>query len=286
MTRDYVVMVAGPHGTGLQGSVEAWLRGCGAVLGTNVRALSDRDKRTAYVRIEFSSGLGLDELQSDLADRKDRWSLEALQVQCLSRPKMLVLASLADHCVFELLSRHQADRLGADIVAVAANHQTLQGLVELYGVPFVHIPWPSDDDGAEVAHAELAELIKQTDADFVVMARFMRILPGDVCRATKVLNIHHDDSRRYRGANPYARVRRHGSRTIAATTHFATEVLDDGHIIAQESRHIDVLGPMPSTAELTDEGRQVEVAALMEGVRRYVRGEVFVLADRTMYFPA
>ena len=63
-------------------------------------------------------------------------------------------------------------------------------------------------------------------------------------------------------------------------------MLDDGHIIAQESRHIDVLGPIPSTAELTDEGRQVEVAALMEGVRRYVRGEVFVLADRTMYFPA
>ncbi len=67
---------------------------------------------------------------------------------------------------------------------------------------------------------------------------------------------------------------------------FATEVLDEGHIIAQESRHIDVLGPTPSTAELTDEGRQVEVAALMEGVRRYVRGEVFALSDRTMYFPA
>jgi formyltetrahydrofolate hydrolase len=98
--------------------------------------------------------------------------------------------------------------------------------------------------------------------------------------------MNHDDSRRYGGANPYARVRRHGNRTIAATAHFATEVLDDGHIIAQEWRHIDVLGPMPSTAELTNEGRQVEVAALMEGVRRYVRGEVFVLADRTMHVPA
>jgi formyltetrahydrofolate hydrolase len=91
---------------------------------------------------------------------------------------------------------------------------------------------------------------------------------------------------RFRGANPYARVRRHGNRTIAATVHFATEVLDDGHIIAQGSRRVDVLGPMPSTAELTSEGRQVEVAALMEGVRRYVRGEVFALADRTMHFPA
>ncbi|WP_112227749.1 formyltransferase family protein [Lentzea atacamensis] len=54
----------------------------------------------------------------------------------------------------------------------------------------------------------------------------------------------HDDTERYRGANPYARVRRHGARTIAATAHIATEVLDDGHIIAQESRHVDALGPM------------------------------------------
>jgi Formyl transferase len=103
---------------------------------------------------------------------------------------------------------------------------------------------------------------------------------------TRVAHINHDDTERYRGANPYARVRRHGARTIAATAHFATEGLDDGHIVAQESRHIDVLGPMPSTAELASAGRQVEVTALLEGVRRYVHGEVFVLTDRAMHFPA
>jgi formyltetrahydrofolate deformylase len=279
-------MVAGPDNTGLQRSLEAWLRGHGAVLGTNVRAFSDRAEDRAYVRIEFSCRAELDELREDLGSRRDHWLLVAWQIQPLDRAKILVLASLVDHCVFELLSRHQADRLGADIVAVAANHQKLQGLVELHNVPFVHIPWPSDDDGAEVAHTELAELIKQTEADLVVMARFMRILPPALCRTVPVLNAHHDDTQRYRGANPYARVRRHGSRTIAATAHFATEVLDDGHIIAQESRHIDALGPMPSTADLTSAGRQVEVTALMEGVRQYVHGEVFVLTDRTMHFPA
>jgi formyltetrahydrofolate deformylase len=189
--RSYVAMVAGPSNTGLQRSLEAWLRGHGAVLGTNVRAFSDRAEDRAYVRIEFSCRKDLEVLRADLGTRRHHWLLEAWHIQSLDRPKILVLASLVDHCLFELLSQHQADRLGADIVAVASNHQKLQGLTELYGVPFTHIPWPSDDDGAEVAHAELAQLIKRTEADLVVMARFMRILPAALCQATTVLNCHH-----------------------------------------------------------------------------------------------
>lgn len=285
----YVVMVAGPsagpNDTALLRSLESWLRGHGAVIGVNIRAFSDEDEARAYVRIQFSCRLELHELQEDLGNHKDHWALEAWQIQSLDRPRILVLASLVDHCVFELLAQHQADRLGADIVAVAANHRRLQGLVELYDVPFVHLDWPSDSDGAEIAHADLVQLIKETEADLVVMARFMRILPDEVCRMVPVINVHHDDTQRYRGANPYARVRKHGNRTIAATAHFATKELDDGKILTQESRNIDALGPMPSTGQLSLEGRQVEVKAMMDGVRQYLRAEVFVLPGRTMHFP-
>ncbi|MFI6100856.1 formyltransferase family protein [Lentzea sp. NPDC051213] len=286
MMRSYVVMIAGPCDTDLRGSLESWLRGLGARLGTNVRAFSDRDKKLAYVRIEFSCLAGLHELQADLESRVSHWLLEAWQVQSLERPKILVLASRTDHCVHGLLALQQQGRLDGDIVAVASNHQLLRGLVEVYSVPYIHIDWPADPDGAVTAHAELVQLIKRTDADLVVMARFMQIVPEEVCRLVTVINAHHDDTQRHRGANPYARVRQYGNRTIAATAHYATKVLDAGQIIAQESRNIDGLGPMPSTSELSSEGRQVEVTALLTAVRRHVRGEVFVLGDRTMHFPA
>lgn len=97
----------------------------------------------------------------------------------------------------------------------------------------------------------------------------------------KCAHINHDDTQRYRGANP---LRAGAPARQPHDRGHGTEVLDDGHIIARS--HTDALGPMPSTAELTSAGRQVEVTALLEGVRRYVHGEVFVLADRTMHFPA
>lgn len=63
-------------------------------------------------------------------------------------------------------------------------------------------------------------------------------------------------------------------------------MLDAGQIVSQESRNIGALGPVPTVRELRAEGRQVEVAAMMTAVRRHIRGEVFVLGDRTMHFPA
>lgn len=284
--QSYVVMVAGPENTGLRTSLESWLRGRGARLDTNIRALRDQDRGLECVRIEFGSLTKLDELQADLEGRASSWSLQAWHVQSLQRPKILVLASLVDHCLHELLAQHQAGLLDGDVVAVASNHQRLQRLVEAYDVPYVHIDWPADPNGAKAAHTKLEELIKQSEADLVVMARFMQIVPDEICRQATVLNIHHDDTRRHPGANPYARVRANGNRTIAATAHYATKVLDAGQIVSQESKNIDALGPIPTARELSIEGRQVEVATMMTAVRRHIRGEVFVLDDRTMFFPA
>ncbi|MGZ3140405.1 formyltransferase family protein [Lentzea chajnantorensis] len=284
--RSYVVMIAGPDQTGLRGKLESWLRGHGARLGTNVRAFSDSHRAVAYVRIEFACLTELDALLLDLETHAAYWSLEAWQVQALDRPRILVLASLVDHCVHELLAQHQAGHLDGDVVTVASNHLRLQALTEVYGVPFAHINWPTDADGAAAAHAELEQLIKETAADMVVMARFMQVLPAQLCQLVPVINVHHDDTLRFAGANPYARVRERGARTIAATAHYATEVLDAGQIITQEFRSVDGLGPAPSTRDLSVAGRQVEVAALLTAVGRHARGEVLVCGGRTVHIPA
>lgn len=99
-------------------------------------------------------------------------------------------------------------------------------------------------------------------------------------------HINHIDTRRHPGANPYARVRDHGCKTITATAHYATKVLDAGKIVAQESRSIGALGPTPRTRELSVEGRQVEVTAPMTALKWHALGEVFLLEDRAMHFPA
>ncbi len=277
--RPYVLLAAGPTRPGLREALESWLRGRGAVPGTNIRVLADPDRKVTFARIEFTALASLEELQADLRTVAATWSLESWHLQSRRPPRILVLASLTDHCVHELLARHRRGRLAGDVVGVAANHAALRPLVEAYDVPFTHLDWPArgtDPDGLAAAHAQLADLVKHTRADLVVMARFMQILPPQLCELVPVINVHHDDVERHPGANPHGRIRARGVKTVAATAHYATAELDAGPIITQEVRGIEDLGPVPTTAELRTAGRPVETTALLKAIDRHARGELLV----------
>lgn len=273
----YVVMAAGPDRIGLREYIDSWLRGRGAAPGTNIRVFSD-SSGSVFLRAEFTALSTVEELRSDFERVKKQWSLWSWMIQSLHRQRVLVLAGRDDHCLYELLAlNNRDDGLSGDIVAVASNHENLRGLTESHGVAFTHIPWPSrghDPAGAAAAHDSLVQLIKDSEADLVVLARFMQIVSGDVCDMRPVINIHHGDVAAFPGANPYGQALDRGVKAFGATAHYATAELDQGPIIAQAFHHFESLGPSPSTSALRFAGRLLETEVLVTAVQRHCRGEV------------
>ncbi|WP_157985262.1 formyltransferase family protein [Lentzea terrae] len=241
---------------------------------------------TAFLRAEFACLRSLGELRAELEAASVHWSLEAWNLQAMDRPKILVLASRTNHCVHELLALHQQGRLAGDIVQVVSNHPDLRGLVEAYDVPFMTIEWPSQQFGSTsmaAAHAHLGQLIKQSGARLVVMARFMQVLPVAVCAIEPVINVHHACTVAFPGGNTHRRMHERGVKVLTATAHYATAGLDEGPIITQEVRSVESLGPTPTSSALQAASRPIEAMALATAVNWHCQGEVLVWRGRTVH---
>ncbi len=281
----YVVMVAGPIQTNLRAFIESWLRGQGADLSTNFRVF-DGEAGTAFLRAEFACLRPLEELRADLEAASEYWSLEAWNLQAIDRPKILVLASRTNHCLHELLALHQQGRLAGDVVQVVSNHPHLRSLVEAYDVPFMTIEWPSQQFGSissAEAHTQLGQLIKQSGAGLVVMARFMQVLSAALCAIEPVINVHHACTVAFPGGNTHRRMHERGVKVLTATAHYATAGLDEGPIITQEVRSVESLGPTPTAGELQAASRPIEAMALATAVNWHCKGEVLVWRGRTVH---
>lgn len=280
----YVVMIAGSSRINLRSRVENWLRGQGADLRTNFRVFDD-ETGTAFLRAEFSCLRPIEQLRAELDAAAGHWSLEAWNLQAVDRPKILVLASRTNHCLHELLALHQQGRLAGDVVQVVSNHPDLRGLADVYDVPFTTVDWPSrqsDPAGSAAAHARLGQLIKQSGAGLVVMARFMQVLPAALCAITPVINVHHACTVAFPGSNTHRRMHDRGVKVLTATAHYATADLDEGPIITQEIRSVELLEPTPTVRTLQAASRPIEAAALVTAVNWHCKGEVLVWRSRTV----
>lgn len=202
MTQRYVLLAAGPDVVGLRASVESWMRGNNAVVGTNVRVFSDSEG-AVFLRMEFTCPTGRrEQLEAAFRTVAAQWKPSDWRIQIvgkpntltLAKPRVMVLVSTADHCLAELLALQGNGVLPGLVVAVAGNHTNLQDDVERAGVPFTHIPWPApavDSAGHEAAHAQLLQLVKANDVDVLVLARFMQVVRAEVCELVPTINAHH-----------------------------------------------------------------------------------------------
>ena len=283
--RRYVVMAAGPIQARPREYVESWLRLQDSDPQTNFRVFSD-DVGSVFVRAEFACRLPLEVVRADFEVASADWSLEAWHLQALDSPRILVLASRTDHCLHELLALQQQGRLAGEIVQVVSNHPDLRSLVEVYGVPFLAIEWPSQQAKSATGAAapiQLARLIKASGAGLVVMARFMRVIPPELCAIEPVINVHHACTVAFPGGNTHRRMRERGVKVLTATAHYATAGLDEGPIITQEVRPVESLGPAPSTSALQAASRPIEASALVTAVNWHCKGELLVWRGRTVH---
>ncbi len=210
------------------------------------------------------------------------WELHDTAVQ----PRVLIMVSKAGHCLNDLLYRRAAESLRIDIPLVVGNHPDLAPLAAAHGVAFEHVPVGSgreDPLAAQRAEGRLLELVGELNIDFVVLARYMRILSPELCAKMpgRIINIHHSFLPSFRGARPYHQAHAHGVKLIGATAHYVTADLDEGPIIEQEVARVD---HTCSPEDLAAIGRDAERVALARAVRWHAEHRVLLHGRRTVIF--
>ncbi len=198
-----------------------------------------------------------------------------------ARVRTLVMVSRLGHCLNDLLFRWKTGSLPVDVVGVVSDHDDFGELAASYCIPFHHIPVTPRTKAA--AETQLLELIGDTGADLIVLARYMQILSGDVCKRVegRTINIHHSFLPSFKGAKPYHQAHARGVKLVGATAYYVTPDLDEGPIIEQDVIRVDhTLSP----ERLAEAGRDVETQVLARAVTWHAEHRVLLNDDRTVVF--
>ena len=199
-----------------------------------------------------------------------------------NRPKKLVLLVTKEHhCLSELLVRHAFGELNASILAVISNHEVLGELTRKFDLPFHYLP--HEGRSREAHEAEVLAQLAAYAPDYVVLAKYMRILSPEFVApyANRLINIHHSFLPAFVGASPYAQAHARGVKLIGATAHFVNEQLDQGPIIAQSVIPID---HAQSARAMAQAGRDVEKIVLARALKLVLDEQVFVHRNKTIIF--
>ncbi len=195
-------------------------------------------------------------------------------------PRLSIWCSRQDHCLLDLLWRHRAGELRAEIPIILSNHEDLEPIAGQFGIPFQHVP-VAQGSKAE-AEARLLALMKQHRVDLVVLAKYMQVLSDDFLRSfPSVMNIHHSFLPAFAGAQPYHQAHARGVKVIGATAHYVTPELDAGPIIEQE---ITRVSHRDTVEDLIRKGRDLERMVLARAVRLHLQYRVLNYGNRTVVF--
>jgi len=280
-SRRYTLTLSCPDKVGIVAAVSGFFAQHG---GWIVEASYHADTQTSrfFMRQEVLA----DSLPFEAADLRTRFAAVAQafgmdwQLSDSSQKKRLViLVSKQDHCLNDLLHRWRSGELEVEIPCVISNHEDLRSFVEWHGIPFHYVEMKDK----QKAFVKIAELFEQHKADILVLARFMQILPADLCRryAGRVINIHHSFLPSFAGAKPYHQAFERGVKLIGATCHYVTEVLDDGPIIEQDTVRID---HGDSVEDMVRYGRDIEKTVLARGLRYHIEDRVLLCGNKTVVF--
>ena len=238
-----------------------------------------------FMRLEFQTPkveLSRQQLEQAFAEAAGRrFNMDWHLSYAAERPRMAVLVSAHDHAALELLWRWQRGELKVEIPCVISNHQVLRSAVEAFGVPFHHVPQDTAEQ-REQAEARMLEILGE-DADFLVLARYMRILSSAfVARyPNRIINIHHSFLPAFVGADPYRQAYERGVKIIGATAHYVTADLDQGPIIGQDTARVSHSDELE---DLRRFGRDLERQVLARAVRWHVEDRIIVDGNKTIVF--
>jgi formyltetrahydrofolate deformylase len=283
MPRSAILLIHCPDQRGIVAGISGFLYTHGANI-LHADQHQDNDLGLFFMRVEWDlDGFALDdaafrrEFQPLAASFDMRWKL----AYSAARPAVAIFVSRAQHCLLDLLYRHEIGELACDIPLIVGNHMDAQALAGFYGIPFHHIP--ANAHGRAEAEARQIALLERHAVDLIVLARYMQVLsPEFVARyLQRIVNVHHSFLPAFSGARPYHAAHQRGVKLIGATSHFVTEVLDDGPIIEQDVVRIS---HRDQVQDLIQKGRDLERVVLSRAVRWYLEHRILHYAGKTVVF--
>lgn len=197
------------------------------------------------------------------------------------KPRMVLFVSKASHCLYDILQRHSTGEFDCDIAAIVSNHDQLQYIADRFEIPFHLFPITRATKAEQ--EAKEANLVRELNADFIVLARYMQILSDDFCRqfANRIINIHHSFLPAFKGARPYHSAHERGVKVIGATSHYVTSDLDEGPIIAQA---VEAVTHRDSVDDLVRIGKDIEKRVLSKAIYLQLNHRILPFGNRTIIF--
>jgi len=283
MKNSAILLLSCPDRKGLVATISDFVfRHNGNIIHANEHA--DEESNLFLMRVEFDPSafdIPLVEFPKYFASIAEKYEMNWRLAQSNHRPKMAVLVSRYDHCLVDLLYRHKSGELACDIPLIISNHPDNKPIADFYKVPYITVPVSKENK--QEAEQKILALLRQHQPDFIVLARYMQILPAEFLTEfpEQIINIHHSVLPAFVGAKPYHQAFERGVKLIGATSHYVTEVLDDGPIIEQDVVRIS---HSDSLDDLLRKGRDLEKVVLSRAVRWHIENRILVYGNKTVVF--
>jgi len=283
MKNSAILLIDCPDQKGLVATISTFLFQHGANI-LHADQHQDNDLGLFFMRVEWS----LEDFDMDAAAFREaflpiaeRFALRWRLAYRTKKPSIAIFVSQHLHCLSDLLYRHRSGELSCDIPLIISNHAEAQPMAEFHGIPFHHIPVR----GAEkaVAEAEQCGLLESKAIDLIVLARYMQVLsPEFVARYPgRIINVHHSFLPAFSGARPYHAAFQRGVKIIGATSHYVTDVLDEGPIIEQDVMRVS---HRDQVEDLIQKGRDLERMVLSRAVRWHLEHRILCYANKSVVF--
>lgn len=253
-----------------------------ATAGLNIISMKEFvnvDENRFYIRLEIQGSTDTAQLQQQLKARLPEDT--DISIRPYEKKKIAILVTKEHHCLGDILLRNYFNTLGAEVQCVIGNYDNLGALTKKFDIPFHYISHEGKEKHA--FEQELQEALATYEFDYIILAKFMRILSPEFNSkyASRIVNIHHSFLPAFIGAHPYKQAYERGVKLIGATAHFVTNVLDDGPIIAQQTIAVNHTHSVKDMIRL---GREIEKSVLANALQLVLQDKVLVYHNKTIVF--
>ena len=250
-----------------------------------IHSFVDTTENRFFIRVEFRLDSDAIFNQHDFTEQfEQRASQFEMKWQLAPRPyksKVVIMVSKHDHCLNDLLYRYRTGDLNIEIPAIISNHPDLEELAKWHGIPYYHLPISKETKPQQ--EAKVLKIIEDSNADLVVLARYMQVLSSEMSKklSGKAINIHHSLLPGFKGAKPYYQAYDRGIKLVGATAHYVSDDLDEGPIISQ---CVETVDHSYYPQDLAAKGRDIECLTLSRAVRWHIEHRIFLNGSKTVVF--
>lgn len=245
----------------------------------------DTETGRFFMRVVFNvvqEGVTLDSVRAGLAPVAERFDIDLILRRRDERRRVLILLSKFDHCLADLLYRWRTGELAMDLVGIISNHPKETYIhLDFGNIPFHYLPITRETKTSQ--EAQIWDIVGETCADLVVLARYMQVLSEELAAklSGRAINIHHSFLPGFKGAKPYHQAHTRGVKLIGATAHYITAALDEGPIIEQD---VERISHHDTPDDLVRKGRDIERRVLARAIAWHLDGRVIGNGARTVVF--